>query len=871
MNRTALIYLLLGLLLLGGLSFIYIKTRTVEIEQAQHVTNDIRNIARLNSLLNQRMMEVNYGILNDYDPLTRLSKQLNQRVQHLSEELHSFSNGKKDITPQLNILQRSIENKSRQIQDLTSMIALLKNFRAYFPRAIANIKQNLKDHPASPQLHSLLDRLYNHILIYSLNSNPSTQQQTRQYIRWFKKNMGTYPPSQRSAINNLLKHAHLLLQQKKQVDDLLHATIFMPILHDLDMLNNAYHHYQRKRLARINRYRLALYLFSIILLLYLLYILVRLQRTTQSLRLAIDESKRSEQALLKANRALQLLSNANQLLVRSTNEKELLQEICRIIVDDGGYYFAWIGFAKQDDDKRVLPVVQAGLDNDYLESLKISWADNEDGQGPTGVAIRTGKPCVIRNILHDPCYQSWREAASKQGYQSSIALPLRHDNTTFGALNIYSSRTDAFDQDEIRLLQELADDITFGIVTLRNQKEYQNTQRQLQQAQKMEALGHLTGGIAHDFNNILASIMGYTSLALDRYVKDHTSKLGQYLQEVYQAGERARDLIAQMLAFSHNSVSEAKVLMLPPLVKEVVRMLSATLPADISITTEAENNLPCVIVDPVQLHQIIMNLCINARDAISKHGQIQIRMCRTDISSNQCTSCHKDMDGDFVELSIEDTGSGINPAIIPYIFDPFFTTKDIGKGTGMGLSTVHGIVHKHGGHIMVQQSSSGGALFRIFLPITQETETRSLVVQQSPTKDIPTPYPAHILVVDDDKSIARFITELLESQGYRITLRHNGQEAWDYFQTRGDSIDLVITDQTMPTIKGDELAQRILAIRAELPIILCSGYNADLAEIRKRNSGIQAFLSKPLTLQALLDSIRTLLAKQPDPTKKDNG
>ncbi len=862
MSRAVIIYLLLGLLLLAGLSFIYFKTRTFEIEQSRHVAEDIRNVAHLNSLLNRKLMEVNYGVLNYYDPLSQISSQIKQRFQHLSQELHSFSNGEKNIILPLTILQRSLDDKNRQLQDLISMIALLKNSRAYFPRAVADIKRQLKARQASPYLRSLLDKLLNYILIYNLNGNLSTQQQARRYMQWFIKNIGAYPSSLQPAINNLLNHARLLLQQKKQVDDLLQATILLPVSRNLDTLSNVYNHYHQKRLAHVDRYRLALYLFSMLLLFYLLYVLARLQRTTHSLRIAIEESKQAEQALRKANRALQVLSNANQLLVRTSDEKELLQEICRIIIEDGNYLFAWVGFAEHDHGKHVIATAQAGFNDGYLDSLQTSWGDNKYGQGPTGTAIRSGQACTIRNILHDPRYQPWREAALKQGYQSSTALPLRHDSATFGALNIYSSEIEAFDDDEILLLQELADDIAFGIVTLRNQKEYQNTQRQLQQAQRMEAIGHLTGGIAHDFNNILASIMGYTSLALDRYVEDRNSKLGQYLQEVYQAGERARDLVAQMLAFSRNSGGETKLLSLPPLVDEVIRMLSATLPSDIRITTEVENKLPRIIIDPVQLHQIIMNLCINARDAIQKHGQIHIHLQRSMISDCQCMSCHGYINGHFVELSIEDTGGGIKHDIVPYIFDPFFTTKDIGKGTGMGLPTVHGIVHKNNGHILVQDSPTGGARFRIFLPVAAEMENRSLVVQEHSPAKIAAPGPAHILVVDDDESIARFIAELLESQGYQITLRHNGQEAWDYFRANHDSIDLVITDQTMPIINGDELAQRILALKAELPVILCSGYSAHINEIQERNTGIQAFLSKPLTLQALLDCIRTLLAKQ---------
>ncbi len=860
MKRTAIIYLILGLLLLTGLSFIYFKTRTLEIEQSRHIVDEIRDIAYLNSLLDQKLMEVSYGRLNYYDPLFQLSARLGQLYRHFSQELQTFTAGEKDVLLRLAMLQHSLDNKNRYLQDLISHFALLKNSRIYFPKAIANVKQELRTHHTSTRLHKLLDKLLNQILIYNLNDNLPAQQQAQQYIQQLMKNIDGYPSSLQPSIKNLLTHARLLLQQKSQVEKLLQETLHVPIPRDLDRLSITYNLYHKEKLAHVERYRLALYLLSMLLLFYLLYVLARLQRTTHSLRIAVQESHQAERALLKANRALQVMTNANQLLVRSSDEKELLQEICRIIVDDGNYHFTWVGFAEQDNNRRVVPVVQAGFEEGYLESLKISWGNNEYGQGPTGIAIRTGQACAIRNILHDPRYQPWREAARKHGYQSSIALPLRHNGATFGALNIYSSKTEAFDKDEILLLQELADDIAFGITTLRKQKEHQNTLRQLHQAQKMEAIGHLTGGIAHDFNNILASIMGYTSLALDRYVKDRNSKLGQYLQEVYQAGERARDLIAQMLAFSRNSGGDAKPLMLPPMVKEVVKMLGATLPADIRITTEAENNLPWVIIDPIQLHQIIMNLCINARDAIPKHGQIQIRLQRARITGSRCTSCHEYINGQFVELSIEDTGSGVDSEITPFIFDPFFTTKDIGKGTGMGLSTVHGIVHKHGGHILVQNSAAGGALFRIFLPIAEHIETRSLVVQEPVTTDIPSSGPAHIMVVDDDESISRFISELLESQGYQVSLYNNGQEACKYFQENGDNIDLIITDQTMPIIKGDELAQKILALRPELPIILCSGHSAQINEIQERNIGIQAFLSKPLTLPALLDCISRLLA-----------
>ncbi|MCP4040567.1 MAG: PAS domain S-box protein, partial [Gammaproteobacteria bacterium] len=247
-------------------------------------------------------------------------------------------------------------------------------------------------------------------------------------------------------------------------------------------------------------------------------------------------------------------------------------------------------------------------------------------------------------------------------------------------------------------------------ITERKQAEAEQArlQRELQQAQKMEALGQLTGGIAHDFNNILGIIMGYSELARGRCISKGEAKLTEQLDRVLDASGRARDLVAQMMAFSRSGASDDKPLQLQALVKEDLKMLSSTLPASIEISTEIKESLPSVLMNPGQLNQLLLNLCVNARDAMDGKGKLTIDLDWAKGVEAECATCHKQLEGDWVELSVTDTGSGISPEALERIFDPFFTTKEVGKGTGMGLSVIRGIMRNHGGHILVESEPGKG-------------------------------------------------------------------------------------------------------------------------------------------------------------------
>jgi len=383
-------------------------------------------------------------------------------------------------------------------------------------------------------------------------------------------------------------------------------------------------------------------------------------------------------------------------------------------------------------------------------------------------------------------------------------------------------------------------------------------QRQLRQAEKMEAIGALTGGIAHDFNNILASIMGYTDLALMKFCQEPDTKLKQYLTEVYKAGERARNLIAQMMDFSRAGGGSRSNLAMETIVKETLKMMAPTLPSSIQVEYQGhEKNLPQISIDPVRLHQVVMNLIINARDALDGKGKIVISIKAYKGSSTECLSCHDVIDGDYVELCVSDFGVGMAPAELVRIFDPFYTTKDVGKGTGMGLSVIHGIVHEYDGHIIVESEAGKGSDFRILFNALAPLE--SVIEEQSEDAEVLPHEFKRVMVVDDEPMITEYLKELLESVGHHASVYTSSKEALAAFNNAPDYFDVVITDQTMPDILGDELIAAMKAVRPELPVILCTGYTAsNIKEVLEGFELVQ-FLEKPVKRQELLAMVNPVV------------
>ncbi len=696
----------------------------------------------------------------------------------------------------------------------------------------------------------------------------------------------------------------------------------------------------------------------------------------------ITERKMTEEALQRSNRALKVLSECNQVLVRSQDESRLLKQVCDILVDVGGYRFAWVGIARKDEQRTVDPVAHAGYEAGYLENASITWADNERGRGPTGRAIRERRPVVGRDIARNQGFEPWRADALERGYRSSIALPLVTDGEVIGSLQVYSGEPEAFNDDEVRLLVEMTNDIAYGVKSLRlgkhhelaekalidSEAKYRNlfeeskdavfictpegritdlnpagielfgfrskeelqkveadsqayvsseswadfrktieekgfvkdyelrlqnrqgkelivlasattagsnggnsvfftgilhdmTERlrleeQLYRAQRLESVGRLAGGIAHDFNNFLTAVKGYIDLALTELPKD--SPAGEDLVEAGRSAERAAGLTRQLLIFSRRESMNLKPLDLNITVKEMLKMLDQIIGERYQIVTVLDDSLGRINADAGHIEQVIMNLVVNARDAMeATGGRIYISTENTVIGEEYAES--KDAaPGNYVVLTVRDTGYGMDEEARLHIFEPFFSKKPGMESTGLGLSLVYGITKQHGGWIDVESAPDKGATFRIFFP---EVSSKTSVPAggEEITGDL-RGNGERLLIVEDEEQVRKFIVTLLERNGYEVTEAATAEEALERFNKEKGHFDLVCSDVVLPGEDGVWLAERLSGQNPEIPILLASGYNHPAEQRAISEDGLN-FISKPYSRNDLLARIKELITK----------
>ncbi|MCE9634664.1 MAG: PAS domain S-box protein [Planctomycetes bacterium] len=691
-----------------------------------------------------------------------------------------------------------------------------------------------------------------------------------------------------------------------------------------------------------------------------------------------------ERELRCANRALRTIAGANQALVRATERRAFLDDVCRIVVETGGYRMAWIGFADAGPEKRIIPAASAGFGDDYLTRVRITWDDSESGRGPGGTAIRTGRPSVARNIETDPQFEPWREQARLRGYGSNLAVPFRTTSGEFGNLSVYAVEPDAFDDREFAVIGELASDVAFGLDTLetraareRAEREYTRraayfraltehaldivsvfaadgafsymspsiesvlgwqvdemigrrvldfvhaddrefisaaigraiatpgtpvalefrfhhrdgtwrvlegigkwvvtdaipgaviansrdvTERrkledQLRQAQRMDAVGRLAGGVAHDFNNLLTVIQGYTTLVEAGLAPDDPNR--ERAAQVLRASERAQRLTQQLLAFSRKQITRPTVLDLRTVVAESTKLLRQLIGEDIDVITLAPPSLGRVKADAGQIDQVIMNLAVNARDAMPDGGKLTIAMSDEVLGAAYVATHAGAREGRFVALTVADTGHGMTPDVVSHAFEPFFTTKGPGKGTGLGLATVYGIVKQSDGYVEVTSEPGRGSCFRVFFPRVDDELAPVLPAPQIPhvgsTGET-------VLVAEDEEPLRRLIVSVLTSAGFAVITGATPDAVLALATSHDGPIAILVTDVVMPQLTGPQLAARIRGIRPGIRVLYISGYTSDaIGRLGALDEGV-ALLRKPFRPGGLIAKVREVLDAAP--------
>ncbi|HIJ89870.1 MAG: GAF domain-containing protein [Desulfobulbaceae bacterium] len=439
--------------------------------------------------------------------------------------------------------------------------------------------------------------------------------------------------------------------------------------------------------------------------------------------------------------------------------------------------------------------------------------------------------------------------------QRFLAVPVLLGSQLVGLIAVANAGRDYTEKD-LDLLLRVATPCALAIKGVRAAEERERLMTALRQSQKIEAVGTLAGGVAHDFNNMLTPILGYTDLVMAKLPPGDPMR--QDLGEVKKSALRAKNLVRQILAFSRQKGPELVCLALPPVLEECLKMLRSTLPSTVVFREDLATDCGCIMADSIQIQQVLINLCTNAAHAMEESGgTLEVSLREIEVSQGETLSGQDFRSGRYLRLVVGDTGCGMDKATLERIFEPYFTTKEQGKGTGIGLALVYGIVKGYGGYLSVYSEPGQGTTVSLYLPVCCDVGGQSAKVV-----DFSIPQGSErLLLVDDEEDVLKMLKEMSEYLGYKVMAVSNSAEAYDVFSNRADAFDLVVTDQTMPGMTGVALAEKILTLKPGMPIIICTGFSEGLTEGKARQIGIAGYIMKPVVMGDFARLIRRVLVE----------
>jgi signal transduction histidine kinase/CheY-like chemotaxis protein len=516
----------------------------------------------------------------------------------------------------------------------------------------------------------------------------------------------------------------------------------------------------------------------------------------------------------------------------------------------------WVGFRLVDGDELVVAgTMHEGEGMPLKTRIKM-------GESLAGMVAATGRPLLLANpAAHPSLLPEHAEAMRRHGHRGSLTVPAKIGDRVVGVLSFLTRREEGFSPEDMAIATAFASQAAIALENARllheSRRAYDElaqTQGQLEQAQKMDAIGRLAGGVAHDFNNLLTVILGRTDILLHPLPPEDPTRRG--IELIRRTAGRAADLTRQLLAFSRKQVLEAVVLDLNAVTADMKDMLGRLLGEDIALVTTPTPDLGRVKADRGQIEQVVMNLAVNARDAMPRGGHLIVETENVDLDAEYVRRHMGARPGPHVMLSVSDSGLGIPREILPHIFEPFFTTKEQGRGTGLGLATVYGIVKQSGGYIEVDSEPDRGTTFRIYLP---RVDAASPALERSSRPPAAAGGTETILLVEDEEGVRELARDILRASGYAVIEARNGPEALLLSERHQGPLDLLLTDVVMPRMSGRELAERLAPLRPSMSVLYMSGYTDD-AIIRHGVLGADtAFLQKPFTPATLVQRVRETL------------
>ncbi len=562
----------------------------------------------------------------------------------------------------------------------------------------------------------------------------------------------------------------------------------------------------------------------------------------------ISERKQSEKILLQHQKIISMNNRIAGIFLTSASET-LFADVLDILLEELESSYGYFGYIDEAGDLVCPSMTRNVWDQCELPEKDIVFPQSAWG----GLWGRS-----LQEKTTAPANQGLQLPEGHVPLQNALAVPIVHHDTLIGQF-VLANKTGGFKESDQELLESAAKQtapiLNARMEQSRRQKEHELLNQQLQQAQKMEAIGTLAGGIAHDFNNILYPLMGFTEMLKEDVPSD--SPLHSHIDEILQASFRAKDLVKQILAFSRQGEQELRPIKLQPIIKEALKLLRSSIPATIEMKQEIDPACGVVVADPTQIHQIIMNLATNAYHAMEeKGGSLTVSLEQVRLESEQILLPEL-APGDYAMLRVTDTGPGIEKDQLDKIFDPYFTTKGTGKGTGLGLSVVQGIVKRSHGDIQVLSEPGQGTEVQVYLPVQQQISTEKHTDPDQPVRG----GTEKILLVDDEASIVKMEQQMLERLGYTVTARTGSFDALEAFKADPQAFDVVVTDMTMPNMTGVQLAAELKKIRPNIPVVLCTGFSYQVNEENSKALGIDGFVMKPVIMKEIAATIRKVLDK----------